>query len=125
MANSYLLLGDGSTFLSIGDSASFLLLDVYVSEASLDHQWDNKILPEFNVTIAYHVVTGVGYLVTKLIRYNRSPAREMQYACTVVNQVNGKSGVADVWYVKETDSWKCNTYVPIRYRDEDGVKKNM
>lgn len=64
----------------------------------IDHQWDGKVVPEENVSIAHHIATGVSYLITKIHRYNRSPSKLYQFACSVVNLVTGKSGVADVWY---------------------------
>lgn len=122
----------------------------------LDHQWDGKIIPVENVTVAQHIETGVDYLITKIHRYNRSPAKIYQYACSVRNLITGVSGAADVWYagIGGLDSillledgisyllledgasalamdiaigqiWKCGTYVPVRYRDYDGVVKNM
>jgi hypothetical protein len=124
---------------------------------AIDHQWDGKIVPTENVSIATHTLTGDTYLVTKVVRYNRKPPRLYNFTCHLLNQNNGKAGKGDVWYEgteagsslllledgvsfllledgvsmlelgdsSTVEIWKCGDYVPVRFRDEDGVRKNM
>jgi hypothetical protein len=90
-----------------------------------DPQWDGKVIPTLYYTIAYHVVTGVGYRVNKILRFNPRPPKYYQYACAVTSLVTGLGSRANVWYDEETLSWKCGEYVPVTTRDVDGVIKNL
>jgi hypothetical protein len=119
-----LLLEDGVSHLLLEDGSTFLLLfDIEIPD---DQQWFGKIIPEVGVTQVYDIENDLYYLVTALIRYNRSPAQQYQYTCGLKQILDPTiTGVGDVWYSIEDDLWYCKTYLPVRYRDEDGVKKNL
>lgn len=119
-----LLLEDGVSHLLLEDNSSFLLLDD--REVPSDQQWFGKIIPDVDSTIVLDVENNLTYLVTALIRYNKSPAHEYQYTCGLKQIADPTiTGVGDVWYDMTLDQWYCKTYFPIRYRDEDGVRKGL
>jgi hypothetical protein len=91
----------------------------------VDHQWDGKTIPTLNVTIAYHVYTGVGYLVRKIFRFNPNPPKRYQYACAVQNINTGVGGRADVWWDEVALMWRCGEYKAVTSRDVDGVLKSL
>lgn len=92
----------------------------------IDHQWDGKILPTLNSTIVHNLTNGFDYKVTKIIRYNpKPPLKRYQYTCHVINITNNIPGRADVWYDELNSTWKCGEYDPVKFRDLDGVSKNL
>jgi hypothetical protein len=118
IVESLLLLENNMSLFLLGDGASRLIIYTDIISEPVDHQWDGKIIPIENNTIAYHVVDDRGFLVTKIIRYNRSPSRIYQYACSLRDLTDNSTGVGDVWWEKETSTWKCGDYNRVHYRDK-------
>ena len=67
-------------------------------------------------TTAISDVSGIVVTVQSIIRYNGNG----QFTCAVSGA--GFFGNMDVYF---DVIWKAKPYVPIRYRDEEGVEKNM
>jgi hypothetical protein len=120
---SFLLLEDNMSYLLLEDGASRLVIYTETIAEPIDHQWDGKIVPVENYSIAYHVDDNRGFLVTKLHRYNRSPARIYQYACSLRDLTDNSTGVGDVWWDKRTSTWKCGDYNRVHYRDKNMTVK--
>ena len=67
-------------------------------------------------TTAVIDISGTVVTVQDIIRYNGNG----QFTCAV--SYAGGSGIMDVYF---DTIWKAKPYIPIRYRDEEGVEKNM
>lgn len=61
--------------------------------------------------------SGIIVTVRSILRYNGSG----KFTCSV-SSAGGLAGTMDVYF---DGIWKAKKYVPIRYRDEEGVEKNM
>lgn len=70
-------------------------------------------------TVATSDESGLSLTVTAILRYNG----DGKFTCAVKDTGTGlQSGTMDVYY---DGIWKAKKYVPTRYRDEEGVEKNM
>jgi hypothetical protein len=71
-------------------------------------------------TVATSDESGLSLTVTGIIRYNGGG----KFTCAVKDTGTGLlSGNMDVYY--SDGIWKAKKYIPVRYRDEEGVEKRM
>lgn len=66
-------------------------------------------------------ISGTLLIISAIYRYNG----QGRFACGVFNPINNDAGTMDVYYDNANDLWKAKEYIPIRYRDEEGVLKGL
>lgn len=72
-------------------------------------------------TIALSLESSQNVTVTGILRYNGNG----KFTCAVTNVGNTLNGNMDVYWNSNLARWEAVKYVPLRYRDEDGVEKGM